>query len=213
MNPTESTPAANHETPPAVLAAELMPPAGLPAAAQQPLHRRSGYGLPCAKCRTYYPADLAVCPVCKTADRVSPVVARSIPSAPVVTEPAIDPAALEEERDRFLKEFEAQIRTGNMQITATESFRCSREENHPGAFEPASVCQGCYEHARERVDLMEAALLIDPKDAAQIVYAAVWADPSDPSKTYLNAAQALLAELHRRAGISAVLGPHQPLPH
>lgn len=52
---------------------------------------------------------------------------------------------------------------------------------------------------------------IDLKDAAQIVYDAVWADPSDPSKTYANAAGALLNELRKRAGVSSLLGPFQPL--
>ena len=32
----------------------------------------AGYGLPCAKCRTYYAADLTSCPVCKSSERVSP---------------------------------------------------------------------------------------------------------------------------------------------
>ena len=49
---------------------------------------------------------------------------------------------------------------------------------------------------------MEAALHIDLKEAAQIVYDAVWSDPSDPSKTYQNAAQALLSELRQRSGIT-----------
>ena len=48
---------------------------------------------------------------------------------------------------------------------------------------------------------VEAALHIDLKEAAQIVYDAVWSDPSDPSKTYQNAAQALLTELRKRSGI------------
>ena len=51
----------------------------------------------------------------------------------------------------------------------------------------------------------------DRKDAAQIVYDAVWADPSDPSKTYTNAASALLNELRRRSGVSNMLGSLQPL--
>jgi len=63
------------------------------------------------------------------------------------------------------------------------------------------------------MDLMEAALHMDLKEATQIVYDAVWSDPSDPGKTYQNAAQALLTELRNRAGISAVLGPLQALPH
>jgi hypothetical protein len=49
---------------------------------------------------------------------------------------------------------------------------------------------------------MEAALYMDLKEAAQIVYDAVWSDPSDPPKTYQNAAQALLTELCERAGIT-----------
>jgi len=49
---------------------------------------------------------------------------------------------------------------------------------------------------------MEAALHIDLKEAAQVVYEAVWSDPSDPSKTYQNAAQALLTELRKRSGIT-----------
>ena len=48
------------------------------------------------------------------------------------------------------------------------------------------------------------------KEAAQIVYEAVWADSSDPSKTYANAAQALITELRKRAGVSAVLTRLQP---
>jgi hypothetical protein len=56
-------------------------------------------------------------------------------------------------------------------------------------------------------------LHMDAKEATQLVYNAVWSDPSDPSKTYQNAAQTLLSELRRRAGISAVLGSLQPLAH
>ena len=36
--------------------------------------RRIGYGLPCVKCKTYYAADLSMCPVCKSEERVSPLV-------------------------------------------------------------------------------------------------------------------------------------------
>ena len=64
---------------------------------------------------------------------------------------------------------------------------------------------------------MEAALHIDLKEAAQIVYEAVWSDPSDPTKTYQNAAQALLTELRKRSGINMILfreaqrlSPHRP---
>jgi hypothetical protein len=81
------------------------------------------------------------------------------------------------------------------------SFRCSLEENHQGGHEPAAICKSCYDHLQERADLMEAALHIDLKEAAQIIYDAVWSDPSDTSKTYQNAAQALLTELRKRSGI------------
>jgi hypothetical protein len=181
--------------------------------------RRSGYGLPCAKCKTYYAADMANCPICKAAERVSPVQV-SITSAPVpapVTEelPDISPdeATLEAERERFLREFKSQVYASHLQINAAASFRCTQEQNHQGAFEPASVCQGCYDRLEGRIDLMEAALHMDIREASQVVYDAVWGDPSDPSKTYQNAAQALLTELRKRAGISALLGPHQPLAH
>jgi hypothetical protein len=76
--------------------------------------------------------------------------------------------------------------------------------------EPATICQGCYDRLQERADVLEAAMHIDIKEAAQIVYDAVWSDPSDPSKTYQNAAQALLTELRRRSGIPQVFGPLQP---
>ena len=53
----------------------------------------------------------------------------------------------------------------------------------------------------------------DPKEAAEIVYTAVWADTSDPSKTYQNAAAALLNELRNRAGLGVILGPNRSLAH
>jgi hypothetical protein len=213
MNPTETMPVSTGQAvTPAILTADRLQPTESLAPTPQSLPRRAGYGLPCAKCRTYYAADLAACPVCKSPERVSPIVGGCTISA-LDPMPSVDPATLEEERERFLREFESQIHAGNLQINASATFQCSKEENHQGAFEPASVCQSCYERLRERVDLVEAALLMDPKEAAQLVYSAVWADPSDPSKTYRNAAQALLNELRRRAGISAVFGSLQPLQH
>ena len=43
-----------------------------PKAAAQTGHGKVLYGLPCARCRAYYPADLAVCPVCNSTERVFP---------------------------------------------------------------------------------------------------------------------------------------------
>src|SRR5262245_48702284 len=71
-----------------------------------PARKFSGYGLPCAKCKTYYPASLAVCPVCKTSERVSP----TEPLATITpAEQLPDPEQLEQERERFLEEFNAQV--------------------------------------------------------------------------------------------------------
>jgi hypothetical protein len=63
------------------------------------------------------------------------------------------------------------------------------------------------------VDVLEAALHMDLKEAAQVIYDAVWADTSDSTRTYQNAARALLGELRKRAGLSLVLGRMQPLAH
>ncbi|HEY7615715.1 MAG TPA: hypothetical protein VH744_02855 [Terriglobales bacterium] len=174
--------------------------------------RRVGYGLPCAKCKTYYAADLKCCPVCKSTERVSPNEAE-VPNTAATVEQMPDPELLEEERERFLRDFQAKVMAAPMQIQASESFACDLTENHQGGFEPACICRSCYERAVERANLTEAALHIDLKEAAAIVYEAVWADPADTTKTYSNAAHALLTELRRRAGLRLVLGPLQPLTH
>ena len=167
--------------------------------------------MPCSKCRAYYAADLDACPICKSAERVSAATV-STPVAPPV--PVPQPSApLEDERERFLKELKSQIFASHTQINAAATFRCVLEQNHNGDFEPAAVCHTCYGEARQLADRLEAALHIDVKEAAQIVYNAVWADTSDPSKTYLNAADALLTELRSRAGIGLLLGSNQPFAH
>ena len=176
----------------------------------QPASPSSGYGLPCAVCHTYYTADLKACPVCKSAERVSPT-ALITPNAAVPAQSLPDPVVLDEERLRFLQELKAQPYGSALQINSAENSLCKLEHNHQGEGEPAVVCQGCYDDLQERVDLMEAALHMDVKEAAQLVYDAVWADLSDADKTYLNAAQALLTELRKRAGMSPVIGPFQPL--
>jgi len=188
---------------------------GLPASSQLG-PRRIGYGLPCVKCKTYYAADLSACPVCKSEERVLPTVALSGAAVKEVVEPPsgelLDDAALEEERERFLREFNAKVYASDAPINVG-GFRCSNDEYHPGDSEPAAVCQGCHLRLQERVDQLEAALHMDLKEATQLIYDAVWSDPSDPSKTYHNAAHSILTALRKRAGISAVMGPLQPLSH
>ena len=173
--------------------------------------RRTGYGLPCVKCKTYYAADLSACPVCKTEERVLPtsvVYNNTCPRPPESFAPAREGATLKGERGRFLREFGTKVLNFNgqidPQIDAPAGRRCSLEARHKGEFELATVCQNCYAHLQQRVDLLEAALHMDLKETTQVVYDAVWSEPSDPSKTYQNAAQAVLGKLHRRAGISAM---------
>jgi hypothetical protein len=179
------------------------------AAPGQAPHKSSGYGLPCAKCSLYYPANLDICPTCHTKERVSPNVVPAMPKSQAAAEPVPDTAVVEQEREAFLKEFKSQLFAAHAEVVNTPAV-CSMGEQHQGP-EPASICKACYDRLQERVDVAEAALHIDVKDAAQIVYDAVWADPSDPSKTYTNAANALLSELRKRAGVSSMIGPFQPL--
>jgi hypothetical protein len=181
-----------------------------PAAPRKP----SGYGLPCSKCHLYYPADMDVCPTCKHSERVSPVAPKITPKPlQSAAELVPDTAVLEQEREEFLRQFKAQLREAHADIAEPAEAICKFGERHPGETAPAEICTGCYERIQERADVGEAALHMDLKEAAQIVYDAVWADSSDPNKTYQNAASALLTELRKRAGITAVRGPFQPLAH
>jgi hypothetical protein len=190
---------------------DLRPLGRLSAAAPgEAVHKYSGYGLPCNKCRLYYPANLDVCPTCNGTERVSPTVVPVTSKAQKAAEVAPDTAVVEKEREAFLKEFKSQLFAAHAEV-ANSPVVCTLGEHHAEGAEGASVCKACYERLQERVDVCEAALHIDVKDAAQIVYDAVWADPSDPSKTYTNAASALLTELRKRAGVASMIGPFQPL--
>jgi hypothetical protein len=176
--------------------------------------KEAGYGLPCSKCHLYYPADLEECPTCHHKERVSPV-APKLPVRPAkaVPDAVPDGAVLEQEREEFLRQFKSHLLEAHAEVMNAPESICKFTEHHPGEPGKAEVCGGCYERAQERLDVCEAALHIDLKEAAQIIYDAVWSDPSDPGKTYQNAASALLAELRKRAGITTVLGPFQPLAH
>ena len=174
--------------------------------------KRVGYGLPCSNCGTYYAADKALCPICKCSERVSPVLAKSpavVPSA----ERQPNDGELEVEREKFLREFRAHIFSDPLPVHEPTSFGCTLDHNHDGEYEGATVCNTCYARALERADQLEAALHMDLKEATQIIYEAVWADPSDPSKTYQNAAQAILTALRQRAGVDGVLSTLQPYAH
>jgi hypothetical protein len=187
-----------------------MPRGSAPESPSAPEKKAIGYGLPCSRCHAYYPADMHACPICKSPDRVSPTtpVVHSMP--PAVPPPAAG-AQIDDERARLLKEIKSQAFASHTQINAAATFRCVLEHQHSGATEPAAVCHSCYGEVRQQADRMEAALHIDVKEAAKIVYEAVWADTSDPNSTYLNAAKALLSEMQKRAGIGLMLGANQPL--
>jgi hypothetical protein len=198
---------------------QRMPPAA-PGAPSAPARvsvadkKAVGYGLPCSRCHAYYPSDMNACPICKSPDRVSPSapVMHKTATVPVAAQQAT-PGQIDDERERFLKELKSQAFASHTQINPEATFRCVLDHQHSGATEPAAVCHSCYSDVRQQADRMEAALHMDSKEGAKIVYEAVWADTSDSNKTYMNAATALLAELRRRAGIGLLLGSHQPLAH
>ncbi len=169
----------------------------------------SGFGLPCSNCRLYYPADLDACPACNSKERVS---ANAAPAIPIVqtAAPLPDAAVVDQEREAFLKQFKSQLLTVHAEATNSPAV-CTRADHHAQDSEAASICKPCYDRLQERLDVCEAALHMDLKEAAQIIYDAVWADPSDPNKTYTNAASALLSELRKRTGVSSLLGPFHPL--
>jgi hypothetical protein len=176
------------------------------------LRRPAGYGLPCAKCHLYYAADLDVCPTCKHKERVSSVVAK-IPARVTQAdeEQTPDSAVVEQEREEFLRQFKSQLLEAHAEVVNAPEAMCKFVEQHSGEPASAEICNSCHERVQERMDVFEAALQLELKEAAQIIYDAVWADPSDPNKTYQNAAGALLTELRKRAGLTTVLGPFQPL--
>jgi RNA polymerase subunit RPABC4/transcription elongation factor Spt4 len=209
MSSTAAAPAlsplpASHEIVPQ--GSELAPSVGINHTADAQTPRRAGFGLPCASCKTYYSADLKACPVCKASERVSAVVApaRKIAAESTISDPQETPTleVLEAERERFLQEFKAQLLASGKSSCSSGKVSCVHKENHPNGPEAASVCQSCHDYLQERIDALESALRIDLKEATQIVYDAVWADPSDPAKTYENAAQALLTELRKRSGVT-----------
>ena len=186
-------------------------------AARQPVPAENsathvGYGLPCAKCRLYYPADLDACPGCHYRERVSPVVpALPLKPAETLPEPIPDSSAVEREREEFLRQFKSQLLEVHAELANAQGSLCVLTEQHDAEELSAEICKACYYRLQERLDACEASLHIDVKEAAQIIYDAVWSDPSDPSKTYENAATALIDELRKRAGMDSPAGPFPPL--
>lgn len=200
--------------PPAALAQDAA--VRRPAAPSSPVEgqaKQAGYGLPCAKCHLYYPADLDACPTCHHKERVSSVVPRIQPKPPqAAAEPVPNTEVVEHEREEFLRQFKSQLQDAHAHAANVAEAVCTLGQHPNGEVLQAEVCKACYERLQERLDVYEAALHMELKDAAQLIYDAVWADPSDPNKTYQNAANALLTELRKRAGMNSLLGPFHQLP-
>jgi hypothetical protein len=184
-------------------------------------HRPVRFGLPCANCKSYYASDLPACPICKCAERI-PAAAKSENNfkKPAASVPQDALGSLihldstpecnmqlalhcEEDDEPFLLESRLLLHAHSDEIDARQTKLCSLDENHDTQSEYASICLSCYNRLHEKLVRTEAALLIDLHEASQIVYEAVWADPSpaDPSRTYQSAARALLSELCQRAGV------------
>jgi len=219
INRSQQQPGAAGKTASAVMQQDpgvrRMDPGAAPSPAPTENARKSShYGLPCSKCHLYYPADVDICPTCHSTERVSPVVTPR--SAPAMLKPTVeavpDTTVVEQEREEFLRQFKSQLFTAHAEVGSAPSV-CTLGEHHSGGPESAEVCKPCYDRLQERLDIYEAAMHIELKEAAQIIYDAVWADPSDPTKTYQNAASAILSELRKRSGMTTVLGPFQPLAH
>jgi hypothetical protein len=120
-------------------------------------------------------------------------------------------AKVEHEREEFLRQFKSQLLEAQAGAANASDSLCQMGSHNANEPAHAEVCKPCYERLQERVDVCEGALHMDLKEAAQIIYDAVWADPSEPTKTYQNAASALLSEMRKRAGVIALRGAFQPL--
>jgi hypothetical protein len=189
-------------------------------------HRQARFGLPCANCKAYYDSELPACPICNWAERV-PVGEAEAKSANILKKPLAGvlqdalgsfvhldsppecgpPLQLaphcEEDDEPFLLESRLLLYAHSDEIDARQTRLCVLDENHDTQSEYASICLSCYNRLRQKLARTEAALLMDLREASQIVYEAVWTDPApaDPSRTYQRAAQALLSELCQRAGV------------
>jgi len=184
-----------------------------------PEPKRVGYGLPCARCKAYYAADLSTCPYCQCAERVAPTEQEIMRPSSALKEEIADPAELRHAEilpgsDEDEPLFADSARSDIGEIYTAPIVRCVIGQ-HADEAEPAAVCRSCYSELHERLERIEAALSIETREAAQIIYEAVWADPSptDPTRTYQNAAQAILNEIRQRAGLALFMSTMKPYTH
>ena len=113
--------------------ARHMDPSNPHGAAEESATKPAGYGLPCAKCRLYYPADLDICPTCHHHERVSPIVPKVPPKLThAVPDPVPDSAAVEQEREEFLRQFKSQLMEAHSVVMNTAGSICALGEHRAG---------------------------------------------------------------------------------
>ena len=137
-----------------------------PSSAPSPAGERklSGYGLPCAKCHLYYPADIDICPTCHHPHRVSPTAPKIQPKTAQTAAATIpDVAKVEHEREEFLRQFKSQLLEAQAGVGNASDSLCKIGAQHPGDPAHAEICKICYERLQERVDVCEGALHLDLK--------------------------------------------------
>src|ERR1700733_11172468 len=96
VKPAQSIPQPANLTSATLDRVSVAAPAPAPAAAVEARHKFSGYGLPCIKCKLYYPANLDTCPNCNTRERISPTVAARVVKAQAEVEAVPDTAIVEQ---------------------------------------------------------------------------------------------------------------------
>lgn len=189
---------------------------------------RVGYGLPCRNCTAYYAANVIGCPYCGSVER-SPATGTNTLHPPVFKEK--DPCDLQSNIQDARSRARLDAPPGNIPVSnealggtprnpdgqlsvshslsanpinPLQALPCSVEGNHINGNQPAAVCTSCYTEITERLQQIEAALCIDVRETAQLIYDAVWLDPSpsDSTRTYKNAAEAVLREIGRRANLT-----------
>ncbi|MGB0039692.1 MAG: hypothetical protein WBQ00_12385, partial [Terriglobales bacterium] len=136
---------------PNVVAATTFSAPGLTPGSTQTFELRSvsiGYGMPCAKCRAYYPSDMDACPICKTRERISPGTTGASPASAPAIASAHPRTNSNSEEAKLLAEEREHLRVLKSQIYASQpsatTFRCALDQNHNGTVEPAAVCHSCY---------------------------------------------------------------------
>src|SRR5436190_6506846 len=182
-------------------------------------NRSARFGLPCANCKAYYASDLPACPICKCAKRV-PATGTEAESTQTLNKPQggvlqpalrsfinldspracrgkMPPAGRRNEgASTFVVESKLLLCTNTDEVNAGTSSPDILAENRNTQAESVLVCLS-YDQLREELAHteaalahVEAALLMDLRAATQVIYEAVWADPSpaEPSRTYNDAA-------------------------